>query len=124
MKRNQLCVTFTHLDEHCSPCVRRSHGTEALVTDGRKEDGHRRELRTGDPALVSNGEGEYDEEDGDYKVEVWLEVIPAKVVLCLLNIQASIKAGQERCQRSKVLPGLSKQGELRVKRNTFLKRPP
>lgn len=58
------------LYHHCPACIRGSGGAEAHVADSSEEDGHSRELRTGDPALVSYREGENDEEDGQDEIEV------------------------------------------------------
>lgn len=109
-----ICVSFkqqvnqTDLYDHCLACVCCSSWAEALVADCSKEDSHCRELRTGNPVLVSHREGENNKEDREDKVEVWLKVVPAKVGLCLLHIKARFKTGQQGCQGSEVLPSLEK----------------
>lgn len=80
------CCVPSDLYDHSFACIHHSTGAEAQVADSSKEDGHCRELRTGDPALVSYRERENDEEDREDKIEVRLEVIPAKVGLCLFHI--------------------------------------
>lgn len=108
------CV-LPDLYDHRSACVSGSSGTETLVADSSEEDGHGGELRTGDPALVSHGEGENNEENRKNEIKVWLKVIPSKVGLCLLHIQAGFEACQQRCQGTEVLPSLQK---IRGKTNT------
>ena len=103
---HNVVPVLSNLYDHCPACIRRSSGAEALVADGSEEYGHSGEFRTGDPALISNREGENDEENGHNKVEVWFKVVPAKVGLCLLHIQAGFKTCQKRCQGSEVLPSL------------------
>lgn len=87
-----------------------------MVADSSKEDGHSRELRAGDPILVCYREGENYKEDGEDKVEVRFKVVPAKVCLCLLHIKARFKPCQQRCQGTKVLPGLEKGGKFTSER--------
>lgn len=87
-----------------------------MVADSSKEDGHSRELRAGDPILVCYREGENYKEDGEDKIEVRFKVVPAKVCLCLLHIKARFKPCQQRCQGTKVLPGLEKGGKFTSER--------
>ena len=56
--------------------------------------------------LVSYREGKNDKENGEDKVKVWFQVVPAKVCLCLLHVKTGLEARQQRCKSSEVLPGL------------------
>jgi len=100
-----------YLDEHCPACICCSSWAEASVADCSEKDGYGGELRTRNPFLVSNREGKNDKEDREDEIQVWLKVVPAKVVLCLLHIKARFKTCQQRSQSSEVLPSLEEKQE-------------
>lgn len=114
----KCCSTVSHqhgwppdLYDQCLSSIHCSSRPQAHVADGGKEDGHCGELRTRDPAFVSNREWENHKKDRDDKVEVLFQIVQAKVGLCLLHIQAGFKPSQQRRQGTEVLPRLEKGGK-------------